>query len=98
MRTIGVGTAGKVAGALFAGAGALGGALGLALTLLESNSRTQDEGWLVVIPLAAVFGLGVHPALCFVVGLGLGSLAALVFNTAGRILGGLLVELSKPPR
>jgi hypothetical protein len=95
IRRIGVGSAARIAGALYAVLGLIGGFIVAAISLVSAGAmNAADSG----IPswIAPMFGVGaiIIAPICYgIIGLIVGSVVALVYNLVAGIAGGLDLEV-----
>jgi hypothetical protein len=95
IRRVGVASAAKIAGALYAVMGLIGGSIFAAISLasagLMSSTNSDMPSWLG--PMFGVGAIVIFPILYGVMGLIIGALTAVVYNLVAAMAGGLDLEV-----
>jgi hypothetical protein len=100
LRRVGVGSAAKVSGALYAALGLVAALIFAAISIVGAGfaAATQADGgpaWL-----GALFGVGAivfFPIIYGVMGIVFGALTALLYNVVSGLVGGLEIDLETAP-
>jgi len=91
LKSVGVGSACKVLGVLYAVLGFIGGALFSAFALMGAAAGSSEMG-----PLAMLFGVGaiiILPIVYGILGAIGGAIMALIYNVCAKMTGGLELEI-----
>ena len=99
IRRVGVASAARIAGALYAVIGLIGGCILAMVSLLSANimgAASQGELPTWIAPMFGVGAIVVAPIMYGVMGLVIGALTAAIYNVVAGMAGGLEVEVEAP--